>query len=810
MASEISWRHYATGSTLYFTVRSSARTMWKTSGTPALEALTVANWANYAIALTETPASSYFFVGTWPATLTTAGWYWIDIYLRVGGSAAIGDTLVGGMVGWWNGTTFKPWADDLAQILGTAPTEAETGGLAARISDAAMSSELIDTIGGKVPATIATGDCADAAALKAALLPITGAVNDAAATTTTFITNLTSAVDNFYKGRITFTSGALDGQFAYIQSYIGSTKALTLQSPASSAPVNGVTFSIENPLDVNLTEKTFHRLDDRLNALLPPRHWSKSIVRHTFDPLDLPKGLADSVVHFRGYLEPDTGFVRGVYTPISNPSHGLGMLETPWIARSADGITGWSDAGISNPVVAIGAPGSWNEVANVDPDKTYVDEIDKFVMVVVGQCSSTTHDNSFALYVSTDGLTNWTPYAGTAVHGLPQPLILSGPNTGDTDSQAWELYAGNCYVGYPTLIPRNGKLYVFYSVVWHGVDDDTGLGCLVITFDGSGNIVSAIRSEPIDIAPTDGVCYAGISHISICEEDGIYYLYGFRRQIFGDLTKYVNALWTTTDLDNQDWQYQGIVHGLPSDPSEWDSKGKYLLCPVTDYYKNVVQNTNGIRTGYDGGGAIGEDWTHHRIGVVRFVGGNVGLTNVDGQVVASDAKLLNATDPAQLVRDAMKLAPSAGDPATGSIDKHLDDIPTADAIGTDAASKILVTPANKLVTDAEGKVTAGTVSDKTGYALTSAYDAAKDAASQSSVDDKTGYSLSATGLDLIADAEPVGKPTNWIGWMRWLIQRYRSASMTNSSLQVKKEDGTVATTQTLSDDGVTQEVGPPV
>jgi hypothetical protein len=73
---------------------------------------------------------------------------------------------------------------------------------------------------------------------------------------------------------------------------------------------------------------------------------------------------------------------------------------------------------------------------------------------------------------------------------------------------------------------------------------------------------------------------------------------------------------------------------------------------------------------------------------------------------------------AQEVRDAMKLAPTVGDPAPGSIDKHLDDIPTnpytgtpptADAIGTDAAAKILATPANKLATDASGRVTPDSV-----------------------------------------------------------------------------------------------------
>ena len=122
MANEISWRHTATGAALYTTIRSAARTMWNTAGTPALEALTVVNWADYDIALTETPASSYFYVGAWPAGLTTAGWYWLDIYVRAGGSPAIGDALTGGLVVWWDGTTAKPWATDTAQIAGTAQT----------------------------------------------------------------------------------------------------------------------------------------------------------------------------------------------------------------------------------------------------------------------------------------------------------------------------------------------------------------------------------------------------------------------------------------------------------------------------------------------------------------------------------------------------------------------------------------------------------------------------------------------------------------------------------------------------------------
>ena len=109
MASELSWRHTATGKTMYATIRSAARTYWHTDGTPGLETLTVAHWANYAIALTETPGSSYFYTGSWPAALTTAGFYWLDVYEEpAGAGAAISDSIVGLMLGYWNGTAFLP------------------------------------------------------------------------------------------------------------------------------------------------------------------------------------------------------------------------------------------------------------------------------------------------------------------------------------------------------------------------------------------------------------------------------------------------------------------------------------------------------------------------------------------------------------------------------------------------------------------------------------------------------------------------------------------------------------------------------
>jgi hypothetical protein len=125
MANELSVRYHTTGLTFYGTIRSAAaRTMWNGS---ALEALTVANWATYDIALTETPAGSYFYVGDWPALLTTVGWYWLDLYVQVGGAPAINDTPVESQLLYWNGTAALPWAADTVQVGSIVQTGGDVG-----------------------------------------------------------------------------------------------------------------------------------------------------------------------------------------------------------------------------------------------------------------------------------------------------------------------------------------------------------------------------------------------------------------------------------------------------------------------------------------------------------------------------------------------------------------------------------------------------------------------------------------------------------------------------------------------------------
>jgi hypothetical protein len=148
---------------------------------------------------------------------------------------------------------------NLAQILGTALTETAGGYLAAAfkkfldvvtpVFTAASVNQTGDAyarVGVAGAGLTAIGDTR-LATLIAGLTPVTGAVADAAATTTTFITNLASSVTNFYKGQaVVFTSGDLTGQLGQIASYNGSTKAITVQSALTSAPANLVTFVIVN------------------------------------------------------------------------------------------------------------------------------------------------------------------------------------------------------------------------------------------------------------------------------------------------------------------------------------------------------------------------------------------------------------------------------------------------------------------------------------------------------------------------------------------------------------------------------------
>ena len=116
------------------------------------------------------------------------------------------------------------------------------------VLDSAATDALVDLIWDE-PLTGATHNVATSSGKRlrqtTAFQQIDSTVIDAAATTTTFVTGLTSSVDNFYNdSMLVFTDGALAGQVRAIYDYIGATKTIILEEALTSAPVNGVAFAI--------------------------------------------------------------------------------------------------------------------------------------------------------------------------------------------------------------------------------------------------------------------------------------------------------------------------------------------------------------------------------------------------------------------------------------------------------------------------------------------------------------------------------------------------------------------------------------
>lgn len=70
-----------------------------------------------------------------------------------------------------------------------------------------------------------------------------GAVNDAAATASSFVTNLSYSQDDFVNDKIlVFTAGSLEGQGRIIADYNGTTKAVSFDEPFTAAPADGDDF----------------------------------------------------------------------------------------------------------------------------------------------------------------------------------------------------------------------------------------------------------------------------------------------------------------------------------------------------------------------------------------------------------------------------------------------------------------------------------------------------------------------------------------------------------------------------------------
>jgi hypothetical protein len=136
---------------------------------------------------------------------------------------------------------------DTNDIQTRLPAALESVRIAAAL-DSAATAALVDLIWDE-PLTGATHNVATSSGKRlrqsTAFQQIDSTVIDASATTTTFITGLDSAVDDFFNdSMLVFTDGDLAGQVRSIVDYVGATKTIVLEEPLTSAPVNGVAFTI--------------------------------------------------------------------------------------------------------------------------------------------------------------------------------------------------------------------------------------------------------------------------------------------------------------------------------------------------------------------------------------------------------------------------------------------------------------------------------------------------------------------------------------------------------------------------------------
>jgi len=119
MANFPAYRHDATGKTLYVVLHNAAGQYWDTTGTPAYETFVPADWANYDIAATETPADSYQYIAAVPAVTTDALVY-VTYYERAGAAVAIEDLPIAHAVYWWDGTAITDQGADVVAVDGDA------------------------------------------------------------------------------------------------------------------------------------------------------------------------------------------------------------------------------------------------------------------------------------------------------------------------------------------------------------------------------------------------------------------------------------------------------------------------------------------------------------------------------------------------------------------------------------------------------------------------------------------------------------------------------------------------------------------
>ena len=167
--------------------------------------------------------------------------------------------------------------------------------------------------------------------VKEGLVSTDGEVNDASATTTSFISNLSSAVDNFYNDQtIHFISGSLQGQSRVVLDYNGTTKAITVDEALTSAPANGDEFII-------LSDHV-HSIAEIVNGV-----WSEDNSSYTVSGtfgynIDAIKDKTDQLTFTTPNKVDSTATVEGGDATAANQTTIIGMLTGATVVVSQSSI----------------------------------------------------------------------------------------------------------------------------------------------------------------------------------------------------------------------------------------------------------------------------------------------------------------------------------------------------------------------------------------------------------------------------------------------------------------------------------------
>ncbi len=366
-----------------------------------------------------------------------------------------------------------------------------------------------------------------------------------------------------------------------------------------------------------------------------------SSYKYSNNPLTtIPKYGASGVVH------PDV-----LYFPNGQDGYKYWMIYTPWtegasyenpsVVRSNDGLT-WTDLGISNPVIPAGAPGSFNDKENPDPDFCYVEDYNKWFMVW-GPGDQATDSRQIALAYSLDGKT-WIQYNGSRVNGNTDPIVLSG---NDTQGQSWECLGQVSKTTTPTLLYKDGLFYLYYAEEASG-NNMGKVGLATFTWNNtSNNILNISRNSnnPIISLPQDNIFLKGLGHLDVAiNSDGIgYYMFGCRQMV--NSFTYELVLLTSTDLLS--WTDSGIVLA-PGQSGSWDGLHIYRSCPVTDTSGKILLSNNSFPIYYSG-------WDQNNVPLIGLayistspdnVLGNINsglIDNWGGEVQVTNFKFTGAT-----------------------------------------------------------------------------------------------------------------------------------------------------------------------